>query len=349
MHQGVYDYLIVGQGIAGSVMAMTLLQHGKSVYIMDSPKQNTSSRIAAGIMNPVTGKRMTLTWEAANFFPKAMSFYTEMETMSNATFLHKHPIFRIFSSVGEQNDWSAKQSNPKYHGFIESDALDNVSFQGIKAPFGSMKVSGGGRLDTNSFLDFVRNHFIKMEQFAEIEIKENEMHATDQYTLVLGIKAKKVIFCTGANPMSWKDLPFTLMKGEVLEVSSNELEKDNIFVGGCFLCPTKESQFYAGATYDWRNINLIKTKEAKTDILNRLSNFTTNAVTVEDHRVGIRPAVKDRRPLLGVHSTKPNTFLFSGLGSKGVSMAPGLANMLYNYIENGEALDASVDLKRFEA
>ncbi len=349
MVNGVYDYLVIGQGVAGSVLAMTLQEQGKTVYIVDSPSPNTSSRVAAGIMNPVTGKRMTLTWEADTFFPAAKAFYKRMESKAGKSFLFEHPIVRIFSSVSEQNDWSGKWSDEKYKNFITEGSMDSPMFKGISAPYGSMAVSGGGRVDTNALLDFVRSHFETLGQFAESEVKMDEIQASEGYNTWQHIKATHVVYCTGANSMEWDYLPYTPMKGEVLEVTSNELDQDHIFVGGCFLCPTQHSSYYAGATYDWRNTNLEKTEKAKEEIVDKVSKFTSPTLQIKEHRVGIRPAVKDRRPMLGLHPVKQNQYLFSGLGSKGVSMAPNLALQLYNFIEHGTPLGAEVDIKRFEA
>jgi len=234
MVNGVYDYLIIGQGVAGSVLAMTLHEQGKSVCIVDSPKPNTSSRVAAGIMNPVTGKRMTLTWEADTFFPTAKSFYKRMESMADRRFLFEHPIVRIFSSIGEQNDWSGKWTDEKYKNFITTGALDSPMFEGVSAPYGSMAVTGGGRVDTNAFLDFVRLYFESLGQFAESEIELEDIQPSSQGISWQNVSAANVVYCVGANAMHWGYLPFTPMKGEVLEVTSKKLDQDHIFVGGCF-------------------------------------------------------------------------------------------------------------------
>jgi len=329
-------------------MAMTLVEQHQSVYLVDSPKPNTSSRIAAGIMNPITGKRMTLTWEAESFFLEAIAFYRRMEERFGDNFLFEKPIVRIFSSVAEQNDWTGKCQDKKYTGFIRSGALDHGGYTGVETPYGSMQVNGGGRLDTNRFLDNVRSYFIDKNQFVESEVEMSDVITENGKVTWKNITAKHIIYCTGTQAMEWDYLPFTPMKGEVLEVSSSDVDDAQVYVGGCFLCPTQKNQFYAGATYDWRNTNLEKTEKAKSEILEKVSKFVTSPVGVLGHRVGIRPAVKDRRPLLGQHPEKSNQYLFSGLGSKGVSMAPALALQLYAHIAHDASLDEAVNLNRFE-
>ena len=49
---------------------------------------------------------------------------------------------------------------------------------------------------------------------------------------------------------------------------------------------------------------------------------------------GIRPAVKDRRPLVGIHKTHKNLAVLNGLGTRGVMIAPTLAKELFQVPSN---------------
>lgn len=347
MKQFTYDYLIIGQGIAGSVLAMTLQEQGKSIFVIDSAAPNTSSNVAAGIMNPITGKRMTVSWMANTFFPKAMDFYDRMEQVLNTSFLSKHPILRVFGSIGEQNDWSAKWQQDRYKSFVKKDVENNSGLNDVPSNYGCMEVSGGGRLETKSFIKAVRNKLIAENRFEEAEVRMNDLLKTSNGVEVAQKRAKQVVFCTGLDIENWGFLPFTPMKGEVLEVESQTLNADKTIVGSCFLSPIAQSRYYAGATYDWRNINLDKTDRGREEILEKLANFTTSDFKVVSHQVGVRPAVKDRRPLIGRHPEYTDVYLFSGLGSKGVSMAPHLATCLIDFIEKEVVLDKDMDLSRF--
>lgn len=347
MNSILYDYLIVGQGVAGSVLAMTLAEEGRSLFVIDSPNPNTSSAIAAGIMNPITGKRMTVSWNADLFFPEAISFYNKMEGELKSSFLSEHSVVRIFSSVAEQNDWSAKWDNEKYQNFIKKDLNESSDNPSIPFPYGSLDVTGGGRLDTPGFLASVKNQLQKKGCYKSQNIRLSDINIEEGHLRVGDILAKRIVFCTGFDLDNWGFLPFTPMKGEVLELESKDFRSTKTLVGGCFLSPISENRYYAGATYDWKNINLEKTNAAKEDILHKVSRFTSASFEVKKHKVGIRPAVKDRRPLLGKHPSMNDVYLFSGLGSKGVSMAPYLAKRLLQFIETGIPLDDDMDLNRF--
>ncbi len=343
----IYDYFVIGQGIAGSVLARLLGLQGRSLMVFESPAPNTSSTIAAGLMNPITGKRMTLTWKAAEMFPEAKKFYQNAEQDYGVEFYYPLPVYRVFSSVGEQNDWMAKWHEDRYQPFIGANALETLRSDRYINPHDAMRVDGGGRLQVSTFIDAVKSHLVEQGAWLERHINLNDLRVEEGAYAYEGIKAKKVVFCTGYDPLNWSFLPFTPMKGEVLQVKSDRLDRDKITVGGCFVGPINDDKFYAGATYNWRIIDTKTTSEGREEILTRLSKFICDKPEIVEHKAGIRPAVKDRRPLLGEHPEYRNVFLFSGLGSKGVSMAPYLAQHLIQHIEKDEPLLSEVDLKRY--
>lgn len=347
-NRALVDYLIIGQGLAGSVLAMTLLQKGKSVMVFDSPEPNTSSAVAAGIMNPITGKRMTLTWMAEPFFTKAHAYYAELEKSLDTQFFYPASIYRVFSSMTEQNDWMGKADDEMYAGFASSNQIDVIDNKAIRNPFGSMKVNGGGRLDVPSFLAAVKEHLLAKQAYVQTNIEESDLQFEENSWKVLDVTAAKVVFCTGINKAIFDFLPINAVKGEVLEVNLPNFDYDNILVGGCFVSPiANKTTYYAGATYRWNTLDLSLTEDGKQEILNRMTKFIDAEVEVVSQRAGLRPTVIDRRPLLGKHPQQENMYFFGGLGSKGVSMAPSLAENFFQFVEEGVDLPKEMNLDRF--
>ena len=64
MSKSSLDYLIVGMGLAGSALAYFLSKNGKKIALIDNNIDQTSSKIAAGLYNPITGRKMVKTWMA---------------------------------------------------------------------------------------------------------------------------------------------------------------------------------------------------------------------------------------------------------------------------------------------
>ena len=112
------NYIIVGQGIAGSVLSWHLLQQGKKVLVIDHREKPSSSEIALGIYNPVVFKRMTKSWKAEEIIPTAEKFYSEMENALGVKALHKNLILKIFSSKDERTFWEKKMHNGEAKDFM---------------------------------------------------------------------------------------------------------------------------------------------------------------------------------------------------------------------------------------
>ncbi|MFZ9412615.1 MAG: FAD-dependent oxidoreductase, partial [Opitutales bacterium] len=63
--------MIVGQGLAGSLLAQELRRRGRKVHVVDDGWKSASSQVAAGLMTPLTGRRFTLTKDYPELFAAA--------------------------------------------------------------------------------------------------------------------------------------------------------------------------------------------------------------------------------------------------------------------------------------
>jgi len=59
-----YDFIIIGQGIAGSVLSWYLLEKKLNFLIINDSTKLSASSTALGVYNPITGKRIAKTWKA---------------------------------------------------------------------------------------------------------------------------------------------------------------------------------------------------------------------------------------------------------------------------------------------
>jgi len=74
-----FDYLIIGQGLAGSILAHTLITQGCRVMVIDQHHKGASSKVAAGIINPITGPRLTNGSDFKDHFLTAKAYYAKLE------------------------------------------------------------------------------------------------------------------------------------------------------------------------------------------------------------------------------------------------------------------------------
>ncbi|MGL5888594.1 MAG: FAD-dependent oxidoreductase, partial [Bacteroidia bacterium] len=106
-------------------------------------------------------------------------------------------------------------------------------------------------------------------------------------------------------------------------------------------------RYICGSTYELETPDEQTSTAAQTEMLGKLSKFVTADITVERQFAGIRPGVRDRRPLLGRHPQHPELAVFNGMGSKAVFLAPWLAQELVAHLETGSELPHEANLKRF--
>ncbi|VAV84569.1 FAD-dependent cmnm(5)s(2)U34 oxidoreductase, partial [hydrothermal vent metagenome] len=165
------------------------------------------------------------------------------------------------------------------------------------------------------------------------------------------IKAKHIVFAEGfglqQNPF-FKYLPLKPTKGELLTIYAPNLKIDYILKSSVFIMPLGDDLYLVGATYEWEDLSNTTTKKAKEELLSKLKTVLQCEFKVIDQVAGIRPTVKDRRPLVGQHPEYNNVFVLNGLGTRGVMIAPYVALQLYNFIEKGLSLNTEIDIKRFK-
>lgn len=344
------DYLIVGQGLAGSVVALTLLKKGYTVRIIDNQHDpNTSSMVAAGIFNPITGKEMKKTWLADALFPKLHSFYREAEDTLGSRFFYPLEIYRPFLSVQEQNDWVGKSAAEGYDKYIRNISTTATHSTFVYDTYGGIALRQSGYLDMKGFLKSAKSYFEQHQIFEDGVFEESEMLINSDDVCYKNLLAKKVIYCNGKEAMRSKYfewLPFSPVKGEVLitEVSS-PLKK--IYNRGVFIVPHQDGFSRVGATYDWRNLNNTPTEEAKKELLEKLNKLSPMAFNVKGQLAGVRPATKDRKPFIGEHPQYKPLCIFNGLGTKGVSLAPFFAENFIEFLERKAELAPEVNIFRY--
>ena len=112
------DYIIVGQGLAGTLLAHKLIEEKKRVLIINTNLPAMSSKVAAGIINPVAVKRCIKSWSIDLFLPYAIQYYKQLEQKLSSNFLKLSPIYRLFSSLENRKIWEIKCSNTNISKYI---------------------------------------------------------------------------------------------------------------------------------------------------------------------------------------------------------------------------------------
>ncbi|ASS47171.1 MAG: hypothetical protein A3D31_15080 [Candidatus Fluviicola riflensis] len=340
--------LIIGSGVAGTCLAHRFLEKGINFKIVDKGI-NQSTRVAAGIINPLVFRRMTLSWRAEEFMPAADKFYKELGEQFNRTFQYPITIRRLFASEQEAGYWLKKQHLPHYSDFMSTQTEEDAAFPSPQNTFGTGLVKGASHIDAASYYQIHRDWFSEQ---GLLETEELEYTNIEPETATYkGETYDYIVFCEGkdgiANPW-FGYLPLQQTKGEILTIHAPTISQDELLNRKCFLLPVGNGNFRAGSNYDWDVDNVIPTKEARALIEENILSVTDEPYEVVDHVAGVRPTVPDRRPLFGKHTEFPKLVIANGLGAKGYMLAPLMMQELADFLVEGKPLHPESDIARFK-
>jgi glycine oxidase len=329
---------IIGWGIAGATLSWHLLRKGYRFRVYDSG-ENHSSRVAAGLVNPIVFKRLTKSWQADTLLPYAKDFYSGIEGLAGQKLMSNRSIARVFASVEEQNNWSSLLGDDRFDHYLSP--ISDLEETNIQSPHGIGKVKTIGNLDVNLFLDLSKSYLIEQEVEFEDRSFVSEMIDLDQ----------EYVYCDGyqltQNPF-FNYIPMRPTHGDVITIQTDQLQIEDIVNKNMFVLPLGNGFYRVGATYNWKKREPEPTRSGLEELLERLKSFTNFDFKVVKHDAGIRPTVSDRRPLLGTHPVNRNLHVFNGLGTKGVMIGPYYAHQMSEYLCEGTDIDKEVDIKRFE-
>lgn len=347
-------YLLIGQGLAGSLLADALLRHGQRVQVVADARP-TSSGAAAGLFNPVTGRKPQLTWLADALFPYLHRFYPDLEHRLGAKFYHPLPLYRPFGSPEERTFGLSLAEQPELREFLQPAPDDAAYAATVRNEFGGLRTPGAGWVDVPTLLAAFRREWERRGIFRETTFSHTGLTITPQGVTWEGQTYATVIFCEGVygatNPFfAW--LPFNPVKGESLTLRLAGPVPPGIVNRGVWLIPRTDEQTghataRVGATYVWRPLTWQPTTEGRELLLQKLNVWLKPEYEVTGQVAGIRPAVQGRRPLLGLHPEFPRLGIFNGLGSKGVSLAPFFAQQFAEFLVSGKELHEAVNINRF--
>ena len=343
-----YDYIIVGLGLAGIHFCEQLRQHNKRFVVFNDGSQK-SSTVAGGLYNPVVLKRFTPIWKAEQLMQLALATYKNLENLLQVTLDEKLPVYRTFASIEEQNDWFIASDKPVLKTYLHSKVITNTN-KAVNAPFGFGEVRYTGRVKVDvllksyaSYLDY-RNAIVpKTFAYEELKIKDNNI----KYK---AINAKQIVFCEGfgvvKNPF-FTTINLSPTKGELLTIFSPKLNINYVLKGPVFVIPIGNHLYRVGATYELNDLTHNTSEKAKNKLLEGLRRMINCPFEIINQEAGIRPTVRDRRPLVGSHGNYKNMYLLNGLGTRGVLIGPYVAKQLFNYIEYQEPLEQEISIGRF--
>ena len=338
-----FDVLILGQGLAGSTLAWRLAERGVSALVVDRGGVDevgnpTASRVAAGLITPVTGKRLTVADDFAALWESAAAFYRGVEKRCGESLLEVAPAVRVFADAEERNAFLGRLAQGKF-GDHARLADESELPRDAATPHGAFVMPRAARLRIASYLDTTRQWLEAEGRYIAADINpESDIELTPQGVRVpkLAVTARRLVLCHGlvAQPPRWMSgVRFRPAKGEVLTIESPGYREDRVLHCGVWLAPESRAGSYrVGSTTEWNQLDSTPTAAARAELLSRLSAAGINDAQVVEHLAAVRPATYDRKPTYGFSPDTPVIGWFNGLGAKGSLWAPFYASKMADLV-----------------
>ncbi|NBB78867.1 MAG: FAD-dependent oxidoreductase [Verrucomicrobia bacterium] len=347
------QHLIVGAGLAGCLLAWRLHGVGARVRLIGSASRPSAFRVAAGVINPVTGRWMTKSWNFDSLLPVAETTYRETETALGIGVYHPIPGIRFCQNADDVKRLGRRLRNPRYANVLGNRLPPGEASPLFRDAHGAFEIESAAYVDLPELVDALRRFFKREGLYDDVTFRYDALGNRDGLWHYQGIDAATVIFCEGAavveNP--WFDwVGLHPAKGETLLCESSSLQLPHtLFHHKKWLLPYPDGRFRIGATYDEADLSWEPTEASRAALLGdaQAALVAPHRIDVIHHLAGIRPGTADSRPILGPHPHLAGLYLLNGLGSKGAMTAPAMVRELSEHLLAQKKIDAEVDLRRF--
>lgn len=341
--------VIVGQGLAGTALAWALRRRGRRVLVLDREEPATASRIAAGLVTPITGMRFVKSRRFDELFAAAVSLYRHVEEQTNADLFRIAPAVRLFAGPDERESFRrrAERDDPE-DVRVPEQLVDEAR---LHAADGGFEMLRAARLDVPRYLAASRDVFRRGGGYLRSDIHPGDLEWEDRTVVLprLGVRCDRVVFCQGfaaaENPW-FRNIPFDAAKGEALTVRIAGLNEDRVLQRGIWLAPLGNDLYKVGATYHRDRLDCECTDAGRTELCDRLRQLLRVPFEVVGQEAAVRPILQNKRPAVGFHLAFPQLGYFNGLASKGVLQAPWFAEHLAAAIAGKTELLPEFDVSR---
>jgi glycine/D-amino acid oxidase-like deaminating enzyme len=378
------DVLIIGQGICGSFLSWELERAGLSYLVIDEVRPWAASRVAAGLINPVTGRRLVTTWMIDELLVSAKEAYGRWATVLGTSFLEPVSVTDFFPTVQMRLAFLQRLEEDGTYLRLPVDEQDWSDYFHYELGYGL--ISPCYLVDMPGLLDAARKRMREKGVLREERFERGELEVRPDGVNYGDIEARQVVFCDGIESFAspyFSRLPWAPNKGEVLIVDIPGLAERGvrqpdvggveqsgvggagrmdaggvertgadgvgrtIFKRGISLAPWREGLYWAGSSYEWSFETGGPTEGFRKKTEAALKEWVKLPFEVVDHFAAVRPATLERRPFVGFHPVYPAVGILNGMGTKGCSLAPYFARQLVDYLTMGRSIRPDADIRRF--
>jgi glycine/D-amino acid oxidase-like deaminating enzyme len=342
------DTLIIGQGLCGTWLSFWLEEAGADYIVIDEDRNDTATKAASGIINPVTGRRMVKTWLADELLPFAFEWYSEMGRQLNQNIIAQTSLIDFFSAPDRRLSFEKRAE--EFESYLNWPEDENEWRHYFNYPFGFGIVSPVYQVNLQLMLKKWKHKLFEEGKYLSDNFNSGDLNIDGEKVWYRDITARRIIFCDGVGVMGqpyFKMLPFAFNKGEALVINVPGLPQKNLYKKGSVITPWQDELFWVGSTYNRDYKDSLPSKEFYEETWRWLSLFLNLPFTVEEHLAAIRPTTVERRPFAGMHPQMEQVGILNGMGTKGVSLAPYVSKQLSENILTGKPIMKDFDVKQY--
>jgi len=352
------DVLVIGQGVCGTFLTWQLEQMGLSFVVIDEDRPATASRAAAGLINPVTGRRMVKTWMIDELLSFAEEAYAAIGGELQINCLKPARVIDFFPTAQMRLAFLKRlEEDPQYLELPSDEQAWNAQF---RYDLGYGMVTHCYLADLPALLPAYRHRLLQQNALRPVAFNPAALTVEADQVRYEDITARHIIFCDGIESFHspfFSRLPFAPNKGEALILDIPDWPQEpatsaptlttNIFKKGMTLAPWKDGLFWVGSSYEWSFTNPDPTETFRQRTEAFLRDWLKPSFRILHHIASIRPATLERRPFVGFHPLHPTVGILNGMGTKGCSLAPYFAHQLVEHMVNGKPIRPDADIRRF--
>lgn len=341
------NVLVVGFGLAGICLCRELEKNSIPFECFDEGLKSTPSKVSSGLINPITGRRFQLAWNYLQLFQVFEPFYRDLEERCGTRFVTQIEIIHPFTSAEIQNNFAISALDPLHEDYLSVNY--KVHKWPISEDFGIIK--NGFRLDLRKLIDaysklLIDSNLLNIEKFdyKKVKIEDNILKYKNR-------DYSHIVFCEGtkitSNPF-FNNIPMVPAKGEVLIIEVEGLDETMILKNDLYFMRIGPNIYWVGSNYQWDYEDSKPTASRKDEFYQRIIAVLPDfKVKVLDHWAAIRPTSHDRKPYIGRHNEYVNMMIINGLGTKGCSVSPFLAQETVRLIiQNDYRVGSEINLER---
>jgi glycine oxidase len=302
-------------GLAGCCLAWQRHFRGETFTWEDDDRPGSASRVAAGLINPVTGKNFSPSWRIAEFLPDAEAFYARVGGLLGKQLWFPLPVWRLVAA----DEWAKVESK-----LDEAEPWIDRIKEDVPGWNRAIILKGGGRVATREFCEGTRQFF------ADRKGPQQD--------------AAPTVLCEGAaGLMAGRLGRHRCAKGEILTLRAPWRNDRMLIGGGGWLVPLGGETFKVGSTYVWDRLDGEPTPEGRAKVEQIARLLGDEDFEVIAHEAGVRPIVRKSQPVIG--PLQDGRVVFNGLGSKGSLYAPGVAARLTAWLAGETEIEADLDVR----